>query len=56
MANPVGIWVYFVFFFFFSVSGKVLPVTPLLVSLISYVVSLCIEPSLRILLGLSGLG
>ena len=34
MANPVGIWVSFrrFFNFFFSVSGKVLPVTPLLSS------------------------
>ena len=33
MANPVGIWIYFVvFLFFFSVSGKVLNVTPLLSS------------------------
>ena len=34
MANPVGIWVlfrlfFFNFIFYFSVSGKVLPVTPL---------------------------
>ena len=32
MANPVGISVSFHGFFFFSVSGKVLPVTPLLSS------------------------
>ena len=30
MVNPVGICVYFVVFLFFSVSVKVLPVTPLL--------------------------
>ena len=33
MANPVGIWVSFRrFVCFFSVSGKILPVTPLLSS------------------------
>ena len=56
MATPVGKWVIFLcflllfLFLFFPLSVKVLPDTPLLV------VSSCIESSVRILLGLRGLG